>query len=158
MTTHGNENWEFDKESLDIKKSSYVGLNNGTDKMCDYELADYVKDIRGGKELYFVDACHSGGFAKELGKGSDICVTACKVDQPAVMHMNGDSLGSYFIEELKQKGGIDGRLTYEQVKDCLKTSLDKFKRTWPRWVPEAQEQTPVVGNRAGTNHVLYSYS
>ena len=154
MTTHGNEGLEFDDATYKFKRPSYAAINNGRDDVHDYELADYCSGIEGGKEIYFIDSCHSGGFAKEIGRGDDICITACKKDQPAVMHMNGDSLGSYFVEEMKQNGGIDNDTSYGSVKENLKSALRKFKSTWGRYDHTAQEQTPVVGSRNYARNVL----
>ena len=150
LTTHGNEGLEFDDKTYEFRRPSYAAINNGRDQVHDYELAEYAKGIEGGREIYFIDSCHSGGFAKELGKGNDVCIAACRKDQPAVMHMNGDSAGSYFIEELKKNGGIDTSTSYEKVKTCLKSAMKKFKSSWARWNSTAQAQTPIYGNQSRT--------
>ncbi|MBD3304124.1 hypothetical protein GF343_03190 [Candidatus Woesearchaeota archaeon] len=150
LGSHGNSSYNFDDG--EFRKNSYVGLSNGKEVMHDHELCDYVKDIDGEKEFYFIDACYSSGFAEEGAKQDGIWVAACTKDQPALMHQNGDSFASELVETLKQNGGIDNDTTYEQVKACSKDTIDKFRKTWEKykhsfnpivWI-YAKDQTPVV--------------
>jgi hypothetical protein len=140
---------------LNDGKDSYVGLQNGKEDLYDYELKEYSKNINGGKELYVVGSCHSGGFAEKLGQNGDIAVSACKSNQPAITDVYGNSLTAYLYDELG-KQGISQDTTENDVKAALKRAVQRFKEDHGDallYAKEVREQQPIVGAR-GTAYAV----
>ncbi|MBI4146843.1 caspase family protein [Candidatus Woesearchaeota archaeon] len=132
---------------LNENGTSFVGLRNGTDTMTDQELREYTKNINAGTELYVVGACHSGGFAEQLGQGRDIAVSACSSNQPAITDIYGNSLTAYFYDELARKG-LGNNTTPADIKEALGNALIKFKnehRGAFLYADEVRDQMPVMG-------------
>lgn len=132
---------------LNNNDDSYVGLQNGREDLYDYELKEYTKNIKGGKELYVVGACHSGGFADKLGQGKDVAVSACKTYQPAISDNRGNSLTAYFYDELAKKD-LSSQTSEQDIKEALLKAEERFKQdhrdSW-LYSREVAAQKPVIG-------------
>ncbi|MBD3259395.1 hypothetical protein GF371_02065 [Candidatus Woesearchaeota archaeon] len=146
FSTHGNlhRDYGYDESgNFTAQENSFAAIDNGNDIVHDHELAKYVRGINGGRELYLIDACHSGHFAKELGRGRDIVLTASMMHQPGVMDNKGYSFGVAFFDELKKKGlTVDTKV--KTIFDSLKDGMKKFKQRF-RYSFHGKRQTPCFG-------------
>ncbi|MBW3013541.1 caspase family protein [Candidatus Woesearchaeota archaeon] len=146
LSTHGNLHRSYGTDAdgnFAARENSFAAIDNGKDIVHDHELARYVRGINGGRELYLVDACHSGHFAKELGRGRDIVMTASMMHQPGVMDEDGYSFGIAFFDELKKKGlTVDTKV--KTIFDSLAEGMKKYKQHF-RYSYYGKNQTPCFG-------------
>jgi len=124
VTTHGNTTggiWD------DSEPMSYFMLDCGDERVTEKELDKMVDCIQAGREFYIVEACHSGTFARIADGPNEEAIGVSRRDQVAYSDRYGNSLGRYFIKELKLAGMEKGK-SDEEIKDILKKSLDKWRR------------------------------
>ena len=139
----------------DYNDNSEVGLQNGSETLYDHELAEYCKNINGGRELYFIGACQSGGFADKLGKGNDIAVSTSDQGQNSIGDLYGQMVGPYFFKRLKERGGLQD-CTPGDVRACLIEGTKDFKEEHSgpsRYAYEIRNQNPQYGHNGNVGGI-----
>jgi hypothetical protein len=116
--THGNTNFNGD---------SYISLDNGNQRMNWKELKKASDGIDAGREIYVVDACHSGDFTGLADETHEESVAASKDSQVAYSDTYGDSFARYFITELK-KIGLSRDMPDSAIKSAADIAMNRFKR------------------------------
>ncbi len=135
-------------------QNSYFGLRNDQDTVTDKELAKYAKGIDGGREIYLIESCHSGGFAKHLGQQGDIGIGTSAPDQVSVGFNNGTAMSTYFLDALKERGGLGTYTTYHDIRDALITAGKPFREDHGGSIyyqHEVDSQNPQIGNNGDVN-------
>jgi hypothetical protein len=147
LSTHGNLHKDYDfsrSGSYSAKENSYAALDNGKDKLHDWELRNYAKGINGAREVYMINACHSGHFAKTMGVGRDIAFSASMMHQPGVLDDKGYSYATFLLDELKKKGGLNSNTKVKTLFECLQDGMKKFKKHY-RYCRPGRNQIPCFG-------------
>ncbi|MBU0615909.1 MAG: C13 family peptidase, partial [Nanoarchaeota archaeon] len=116
--THGNTDWNGD---------SYVCLDNGDQQMTWKEMKHASDKINGGREIYIVDACHSGDFANLADEEHEEAIAASKDTQVAYSDSYGDSFARYFLNELKNIG-VSRNMPDSAIKTAADVAMQRFKR------------------------------
>ena len=136
LSTHGNRTYDSSTDTVNC----LIGMDDGKQQLYDYELGNMVRPIEAGRELYFIDACHSGKFAGVLGQGNDMGVAAGISQQVALMDFKGNSLGSYFLDELG-KVGFDYETSADEVQGCLENAYERYHDNFKNL--QSKEQVPL---------------
>jgi len=146
LSTHGNLHRDYSYSGGDFtaRENSYAALDNGKDKLHDWELRNYSKGINGAREVYMINACHSGHFAKTMGVGRDIVFTASMMHQPGVLDDKGHSYATFLLDELKKKGGLNSNTKVKTLFDSLQDGMKKFKHHY-RYCAPGRNQVPCFG-------------
>jgi len=130
---------------------SYMDLMNSSQNIKDTKLAEIVKPIEGGLELYLITGCESGDFAKNASNKDNIIVTAAKADQDAIVATYGQDRGkaidTYLLDELK-KFGLHTQTSREDIKHMLVKANFPYRDNHGGII--VQQQDPQVGQNGIT--------
>ena len=126
---------------------SYMDLMNGNELVKDTKLAEIVKPIEGGLELYLITGCESGDFAKNTSNGNNIIVTAAKPNQDAIVAHSGKAIDTYLMNELK-KFGLHTQTSREDIKHMLVKAGFPYRDNHGGII--VQQQDPQVGQNGIT--------
>ncbi|MBW2987412.1 caspase family protein [Candidatus Woesearchaeota archaeon] len=147
LSTHGNLHRDYSYNGdgdFTTRENSFAALDNGKDKLHDWELRNYAKGINGGREVYIINACHSGHFAKTMGVGRDIAFAASMMHQPGVLDDKGYSYATFLLDALKSKGGLNSNTKVKTLFESLQEGMRKFKHHY-RYCSPGRAQTPCFG-------------
>jgi hypothetical protein len=129
-------------------QSSYVDNSSKIDdKVFDYELNDYTRDVPARRIIFVLNPCMSGGFINDLSGKNRVIITASKEDELA----NAPFIG-YFYYGLNgdADNNGDGRISLAEVFDYTSNKVKEWLINRPEETPEH----PLLddnGDRAGHN-------
>ncbi len=89
--------WIFDHGGSSGETSSYFCLING-ENMTDTEFAALVNPLPSYRKAFWMQQCHSGGFADELSATNTVFISACKAYQQAWQADDMTKYGAPVIE------------------------------------------------------------
>jgi len=137
---------------------AFYHKNNKIDnKIYDYELNDYTKDITARRFIFVLQPCFAGGFINDLSNKNHVVITASKEVQLAFAPFIGEFY--YGLEGYANDSNNDGRLSLGEVYEYTANRIFEIIKNNPE-ENMGQPQHPLIddnGDKIGHHYSNLGY-